>query len=454
MPTLADLEHLLRRTEFVARPSRIDALKDLSRGDAVDDILDVPANPGSANLTQSENWRRGEQLTHHWLDRMAHDSPKPIQEKMGFFWHGHFCSELTKVGSADLMQEQIDTFRRGALTNVRDLAIEMSTQVAMLRYLDNNQNRNTSPNQNFARELMELFLLGVGNYTEADVEAATAAWTGHTDNWQNGEYVWRDDWHDASTKSFLGRNINQGTDATRHGRETIEVMLGNGTIPGAAPNNGGRPSKEVAAEFLSKKLWIEFAGTEPPGAVLTALRDAALAHDFDIRPWLRTLLMRDEFYSTSVKQGLVRSPVEFTVALLYATGRRSAEATPLWLMQGMGQRPLFPPNVSGWKHNSYWVNASAMAKRTETVRQIIWRSMQDYWSGGALHLRNGTISRADVDAWDDQPLKVIDEMLRLADLSLSAGSYDALAEFARNSARWERSDLFHLVMLAPDLQVA
>ena len=456
MPALDDLEHLLRRTEYVARPSRVNALKNLSLDNAVDNILDVPANPGSANLTETQNWRRGEQLTHHWLDRMAHDSPKPIQEKMGFFWHGHFCSDLTKVGSADLMQEQIDTFRSGALTNVRDLAIEMSTQVAMLRYLDNNQNRNTSPNQNFARELMELFLLGVGNYTEADVEAATAAWTGHTDDWRNGDYVWREDWHDASTKRFLGRDINQGANETRHGRETIEVMLGDGTIPNAAPHNGGRPSKEVAAEFLSKKLWIEFAGTEPSAAVINALRDAALASDFDVKPWLRVLLTRDEFYTDAVKRGLVRSPVEFVVALLYATGRRSAEATPLWLMQGMGQRPLFPPNVSGWKHNGYWVNASAMAKRTDTVRQVIWRSMQDYWSGGALRLRNGTISRSDIDAWDaaDQPLKVIDEILRLTDLSLSAGSYDALADFALNSARWERSDLFHLVMLAPDLQVA
>lgn len=459
MPALEDLEHLLRRTEYVARPSRVNELKNLSTDAAIDDILAVPSNPGSANLTEDENWRRGEQLTHHWLDRMAHDSPRPIQERMAFFWHGHFCSDLTKVGSADLMQEQIDTFRRGALSNVRDLAIEMSTQVAMLRYLDNNQNRNTSPNQNFARELMELFLLGVGNYTEADVEAATAAWTGHTDDWRNGEYVWREDWHDASTKTFLGRSINQGADQTVHGRETIEVMLGNGTIPDGATNehNRDRDSRDVAAEFLSKKLWIDFAGTEPSNAVIGDLRDAALDNDFDVKPWLRELLRHPEFYTTEVKQGLVRSPVEFVVALLYATGRRSVEATPLWLMQGMGQRPLFPPNVSGWKHNGYWVNASAMAKRTETVRQFVWRSMQDYWSGGALHLRNGTISYDFVNDRDrDQAdyTEVLDEVLRLAELELSPASYDALASFATSSYRWELSDLFHLAMLAPELQVA
>ena len=110
-------------------------------------------------------------LTHFWLDQMAHDSARPFQERMAFFWHGHFCSEFGKVGSSMLMREQIDLWRREGLGNIRSLATTMSTQVAMIRYLDNNQNKKSSPNQNFARELMELFLLGVGNYTEADVEA-------------------------------------------------------------------------------------------------------------------------------------------------------------------------------------------------------------------------------------------------------------------------------------------
>jgi uncharacterized protein (DUF1800 family) len=456
MPNQSDLEHLLRRTEFVARPTRVNELKTLSIAAAVNNILNVPANPGSTTLTEAEDWRRGEELTHYWLDRMAHDSPKPIQEKMAFFWHGHFCSEFSKVGSAELMREQIDGFRVGALGNLRSLAITMSTQVAMLRYLDNNQNRNTSPNQNFARELMELFILGVGNYLERDVEAATAAWTGHTDNWQTDEYVWRDDWHDARTKSFLGRSINNGGDPRLHGRQTIEVMLGNGTIPTAAPKNGGRPSKEVAAEFISKKLWIEFAGTEPSASIIATLRDAALAADFDLKPWLTALLTHDAFYTQEVKQGRVRSPVEFVVALLVATGRRSAQATPLWLMSGMGQRPLFPPNVSGWKHNAYWVNASAMAKRTETARSIVYRSMQGYWNGdGLIHLKNGTISRTDIqETWRDQPQKVVDEILAMTDISLSQRSYDALLAFSEGGPWWERSDLFQLVMFTPELQVA
>ena len=225
MPSQSDIEHLLRRTEFVARPGRVQHLSGLATIDAVvNDILAVDAGPGAVTFTEAENWRRGEQLTHFWLDRMAHDSSRPIQEKMSFFWHGHLCSEFGKVGSAELMREQIDTFRFSALGNLRSLVTTISTQVAMLRYLDNNQNRQSSPNQNFARELMELFLLGVGNYTEADVEAATAAWTGHTDQWDTDQYVWRADWHDGSPKQFLGRTINDGGDPTTHGYETIDVI--------------------------------------------------------------------------------------------------------------------------------------------------------------------------------------------------------------------------------------
>jgi len=458
MASRSDIEHLLRRTEFVARRSRVDALLPLSRAAAVDNILAVPADPGSVSFTSSENWERGVELTHYWLDRMAHDSPRPLQEKMAFFWHGHFCSDLSKVGSAALMRQQINLFRRRGLGNVRTLARIMSTQVAMLRYLDNNQNKQSSPNQNFARELMELFLLGVGNYTEADVEAATSAWTGHGDQWDTGEYVWRPEWHDGSRKRFLRRWINDGGDPKLHGKETIDVILGNGIVPDGATvaSNRGRPTREVAAEFLSKKLWIEFAGTEPSKAVIGALRDAALANDFAITPWLRTLLMRDEFYSTEVKRGLVRSPVEFMVAGLVATGRRSVDGTPIWLMDGMGQRPLYPPNVSGWRHNGYWVNASAMAKRTDTARQLVWRSMSGYWDGdGRIHLGRGSITRTEVEAdTPGAPKAVLDRLLDLMDLSLRSSTYDALLTYARRAQRWERSDLVMLILLAPDFHTA
>jgi uncharacterized protein (DUF1800 family) len=460
MPSHADIEHLLRRTEYVARPSRVAELLALSTiEECVDNVLAVPVDPPSVEFVDTRNWQRGVELTHFWLDRMAHDSSRPIQEKMAFFWHGHFCSDLSKAGSAVLMRDQIDLFRRNGLTNLRSLAIAMSIQVAMLRYLDNNQNKKTSPNQNFARELMELFLLGVGNYTESDVEAATAAWTGHTDRWDTGEYVWRPDWHDGAAKSFLGAQINVSMPVEQHGAETIQVILGGGVVPAGASvvANRGRPTRAVAAEFLTKKLWAEFAGTDIPSTVLATVRDAALAADFDIVPWLRSLLTRPEFYADETKRGRVRTPVEFVVACLVATGRRSAEATPIWLMDGMGQRPLYPPNVSGWKHNGYWVNPSAMARRTDTARSFVWRSMSGYWNGdGLVHLANGTVSRAEIEqtTYKDAPEALVDRILGLMGVQLSAGSRAALVAMSTSSSRWERTDLLHLILIAPDFHVA
>jgi uncharacterized protein (DUF1800 family) len=468
MPTQSDIEHLLRRSEFVARPARVSELLALPTREAVvDNVLGVPADPGSVVLVEPSDWERSEEYTHFWFNRMAHDSPRPIQEKIAFFWHGHFCSDLSKVGTAELMQQQIDLFRYQGMGNLRSLAKTMSTQVAMIRYLDNNDNRRTSPNQNFGRELMELFMLGVGNYTEQDVEASTAAWTGHTDNWETDAYVWRADWHDNTTKTYLGRTINVDKSPAAqmlHGPETIDTMLGTGVVPASATNvaNRGRETRAVSAEFISRKLWLFFAGTTPPPAVIAALRDVAIANDFAITPWVRALLLRDEFYDAGVKQGLVRSPVDLTVALLVASGKRSEVATPLWLMEGMGQRPLFPPNVSGWRHNGYFVNASAMAKRTQAGQMFFGRLMETYWKdtgpgAGTITLPGGSLTRAQITSSPDSPAKatkLVDDLLAMMRLTVTPTTLAALHQYATASSRWERINVMRLIFLMPELHTA
>ena len=459
MAAQADIEHLLRRTEFVARPARLAALVGGTIDAAVDDILATPGNPGSVTFTATSNWERGVELTYYWFDRMAFDSPKPLQEKISFFWHGLLCSEFGKVGAAELMREQIDTFRFDGLGNLRALVKKIATQVAMLRYLDNNQNRRTSPNQNFARELMELFLLGVGNYTEADVEAATAAWTGHTDDWETDAYIWNAGWHDATPKSFLGRSINANPlDVTNHAYETIDVMLGNGIVPAGATNvaNRGRQTRLVVAEFISRKMWTFFAGTSPPSSVIAAMRDNAITNDFSIRPWLKVMLTSSEFYAVDVKQGLVRSPVDTMVALLAATGLRATDNVPIWLMEGMGQRPLYPPNVSGWKHNGYYVNASAMAQRAACAQSFGWRTMREYWEGdGLIHLAGGTISKTEIEfTYGTKPVELVDRILSLMQITLSATSRNALLTYSSNSQWWERQRLIFLALMAPEFHVA
>ena len=471
----ANVRHLLRRTEFVDRPHRVAELLGLSSIEAaVANVLAVDPVPPSVVFTApaDRDWERGVDLTHFWLDRMANDAARPFQERMAFFWHGHFCSEFGKVGSSMLMREQIDLWRRDGLGNVRDLATTMSTQVAMIRYLDNNQNKKSSPNQNFARELMELFLLGVGNYTEADVEASTAAWTGHSDQWNDevAPYRWRPEWHDSSPKDFLGRRINTDPAPSAwpgHGPETITVILGNGIVPPGADDvaNRGRPTRTVAAEFLSRKLWTSFAtDTPPPAAALAAMRDALLGDDFSVRPWVTAMLTHPDFYTDSVKRGLVRTPVEFVVALLAATGQRSRNADTTWLMESMGQRLLFPPNVSGWRPNGYWVNASAMEGRARTAQNMTWAVSRTYWSGadGPITLAGGSIMRSEITARtpgpDRQPVlsnaALVARFLELMRLQLSPAATAEIVRYADGASVWERNNALLLIMLAPEMQLA
>ncbi len=477
--TEANVRHLLRRTEFVDRPERVTQLSALGTiAAAVDDILAVPATPPTVAFTApaDRDWERGVDLTHFWMDQMARDSARPFQERMAFFWHGHFCSEFGKVGSSAEMRNQIDLWRRDGLGNLRTLAITMSTQVAMIRYLDNNQNKKSSPNQNFARELMELFLLGVGNYTEADVEASTAAWTGHSDQWDDttSPYRWRPEWHDSTSKSFLGRTINRDSSTVAwpgHGPETISVMLGNGSdggvVPAGATNaaNRGRPTREVAAEFLSRKLWTSFAtDAAPSAAVMAAMRTALIDNDFAVRPWVTAMLTHPDFYADSVKNGLVRTPVEYVVALLVATGQRSRDADVTWLMEAMGQRLLFPPNVSGWRPNGYWVNASAMEGRARTAQSFGWAAGRNYWTGddGPLTLAGGTIMRSEITkrtAWPEQApvlsnTAFINRLLDLMRLRLEPATVAKLVDYANSATVWERNNAILLIMLAPEMQVA
>ena len=449
MPALneTNVRHLLRRAEFVDRSSRVAELLGLgSLAAAVDDVMDVDASPGSMTFGASGEWQRQQELAVWWLDRMAHGSPRPFQERLALWWHSHFATGFEKVNHGASMREQIDLFRRECLGNFRDLTVAMSLQVAMLRYLDNNQNRASSPNQNFARELMELFVLGVGNYSEADVEAATAAWTGHTDQWNDdvSPYRWRGEWHDGSPKQLLGVGINRGVDGRDHGPETVRVMLGAGRVPAQAAQvaNRGRPTREVAAEFLSRKLWLHFASGEPSNAVVGRLAQVLVANDFAIRPWVRAMLLDDEFYTSATRTGLVRNPIEYVVAMMVATGVR-AEDAPVWLMDGMG---------NGCSSRRTWPAGRPTATGSTPAR---WRpghgphaastgaATADYWDENeqVLRLGRGTLARSTVTADDTgertlSDAAFLDRLLELADLRVSDRARHRTAPLLQLAAPW------------------
>jgi uncharacterized protein (DUF1800 family) len=450
-----EIVHLLRRTEYVARPERVAALTPGTYAAAVDDVLNVPAGgipipPGLEYHDDDNSYSQYQQAVQWWFERMARTSTRPIQEKMAFFWHGHFCSEWGKVFDTGAMMQQNKLFRDGGLGNVRTLAQAMSIQPAMLRYLDNDQNRRNSPNQNFGRELLELFLLGVGNYTEADVEASTSAWTGHGIDGTTGQYLFRSTQHDYTVRTFLGQPVSNGPDV-------INVVLGPTAVIAVGPNTG-LPARVVAARFLSKKLWEAFAYQAPSATIVNALGDVLVANDFNITPWVRAMLNRPEFLSTTARQGLVKTPVEYITGLLYHTGIAASVAHPEWYAEDMGQAMFYPPNVSGWKVNGYWINASAAAARASFAGNLRWRLQTNRGPSVPLTLRAGTWAWSDLDAMLSPAF--IDTFAAAFDLQLAAATRNALIAWSDTEKtpwgqRWSRSSNgLLLAMIAPEMNVA
>ena len=374
-----DIIHLLRRTEFTARPARVAALSAMATlEDAVDDVLDFgmnspfPALPGMNVHDIANRWSQHPFLHDWWIEAMVHQ-PRPFHEKMTLFWHGHFTTEWSQSERNDLMMRQNQLYRDHALGNFRTLTQLMSIEPAMLRYLSNASNVKGAPNENFARELLELFTLGVGQYSEDDVRAAARAWTGHNYNWStDATYTFYPQNHDTGLKTFFGTTRNWD------GPEIIDEILRDNVA-----------KQLVAAKFIVAKLWRFLADQAPSTTVIDDLAALFVSSGMELRPVVRALLLRPEFYSTQVKQGMVRSPVEWTVAVLAHTGLTSAATRLFDWAPLMGQRVFSPPNVAGWKHNEYFLSTAAVSARANWARRVVTLLRA---SGGFDHL--GSLSNA------------------------------------------------------------
>ncbi len=363
MPTAAsDVAHLLRRAGFEGTSTEIATYAAMDLATIVDTLLDFSPNPpdtppASLSDPNKGDWERMVDLTQWWLDRMA-TVPRPLQEKLTLFWHGHFCTQVSKVGHAVDMFDQNHLFRTAGLGSFESLVQQMSLQVAMLIYLDNDPNSKGSPNENFARELMELFTLGVNQYTQDDVVASARAWTGHNVDYDADPRVYRfyPERHDTDLKTFMGETRNWD------GPEIITRIL---TV---------EPQRSVAARFIARKVWVFFAGTNPSTAVLDALVAAFVGSTLDIRTLLRTMFLMPDFYTATVKRALVRTPVEWIVTVLKSTGQTAVDRNPQWWMEQMGQVLFEPPNVAGWKNNAYWLNSTALWARADFARNVTWHA--------------------------------------------------------------------------------
>ena len=349
--------HLYRRAGF--GPTRDDLVEAERLGPEETLDLLLRGRPGADQLVQTltdvgrvaaARDGGGDQLCGWWLYAMLQGG-HPLREKMTLFWHNHFATSLAKVRNPDLMFRQNVLLRAHALGRLGPMLHEVSRDGAMLVWLDSNSNVKGRPNENYARELMELFSLGVGHYTETDVREAARAFTGwHTDG---TGFRFNPRAHDDGVKAVLGQT------GRWDGDDVVRIVLG----------------RADAARFLVRKLY-QFLVSEaaaPPDALLEPLCESFRKSDYDVAGLVRTVLSSRHFYSAHAFRQRVKGPVEYVLGAVRAVYRGAAEGDPddhplpqqvlVGWLAGMGQQLFFPPNVKGWPGGRSWLNTATLLER-------------------------------------------------------------------------------------------
>ena len=430
--------HLFSRAGFGAVTAEVEAHKNKTWAERVDLVLDTSRAPTLAarpNLSDGRDWYdKYLDMLHYWLDRARVPvSRAPVVEKMALFWHGHLCSSLDKVQDHGAMFDQVQLFRSLGMGNVPELIWRTAIDPAMLMYLDNHLNTVRSPNENFSRELMELFVTGVGQYSEADVRESARAWTGHGLN-DNKRYRYSASDHDGGPKTFLGRQGHW------NGRDIVNLLI--------------QQRRQAHTRFLAAKLWSFFA--YPVSIHDPVVTDIAATYNRNLNAGeaLRAVLMHSEFRTDRAMNGLIRSPVEFAVALMRHSRMDCATAHPEWYLSAMGQQLYRPPNVSGWRSNEYWISESAIWARGAMAGYIRWKA----YERGDLEQVN------DVVSWNPRTFRytadqVVDQALANYNMTLrSSQSRQALIDFVTAERKtvnyWcQRSGLLMLPLLTPEMQL-
>ena len=343
--------HLTRRAGFGATAPEIETLRPLGARGAVDALVH-PSQPDVAFVDFPDpallydRKARASTAQAWWVDRMLR-TRHPLSEKMTLFWHGHFATSMSKVPPA-LMVEQIDLFRAQGMGSFRNLLLAVSKNPAMLVWLDNRYNNKARPNENYAREIMELFSLGLGNYTEDDVHNAARAFTGWTLD-KNLHYVYKDALHDAGPKTFLGRTGNLA------GEDVVAIIV----------------EQPIHQRFICRKLLEFFVYSDPEPELVDALAQTYALSGFDIAHTVGTILRSNVFYSTRAYRALTKSPIEFTIGTLRFMNVHGAPRDTIAWMKRMGQEPLAPPSVKGWDGGPAWINTATLLARFNYVNRIV-----------------------------------------------------------------------------------
>jgi len=304
-------------------------------------LQSMPENERRAfnQIQQSAQRAKEQEIRLWWLDRMVR-TKRPLEEKMTLFWHGLFVSSSTTVKQTYLLYKQNQLLRKYATGNYRVLTHEISKDPAMLVYLNNNQNVKLKPNENYARELMELFTMGIGNYTEEDIKESARAFSGWTN--QGDEFLARPQQHDAGIKTFLGQRGNFDGD------QIVEIIF----------------QQPATAKYIATRILKFFATDTPSTEIVTALAGIVKRNNFEIAPVLQALFSSRWFYSQEVMLRQIKSPVQLIVGSLRALGVSMLQPQQVVnALKVMGQELFNAPTVKGWDGGRAWINTSTLFAR-------------------------------------------------------------------------------------------
>lgn len=345
----------------------------LTREEAVNRLFDSSGDPGVPNwstFANNDDWRAMDAVREWWVDRMISATPR-VTEKLTLFWHDHFATSFDKVEDAKLMWDQHKVLRNRGLGQFRNLLEGVSFGSAMLIYLDNETNVAGAEQENWARELMELFTVGNGRFTEEDVVSMARAWTGHNtvgrtaaNNWTyDPSYIFRSGEHDSGQKTLFGITSNWGAQATLD-----ELCTG--------------VKATATSDYIARKMFQFYVHSNPSQAVVDELAAAWRADSLRTSTLLRAILLHDEFWADSSRYALVKSPVEFMVDIMRRIGYRSNDESVRWRMQGMGMVLFEPPNVAGWGRNNYWLSTATSWTKSRWTNNLKWHADEEGWLQG------------------------------------------------------------------------
>ena len=439
------LGHLLRRAGFGARPAEWTQYAKLGVAETTNSLLHPEQFPDHMSEVLQDiqgdyvDFDDMGSVKKWWTYRMSH-TPRPLEEKMVLFWHGHFATANYKVDNPRWMWQQNQTFRAHALGNFRTMLQAVSRDPAMLVWLDGVENKKGKPNENYGRELLELFTMGVGSgYTEKDVQEGARAFTGWRFERDTMAFSFHPAEHDDGEKTFLGQTGNF------NGDDIIDIVV----------------RQPQTANFLCTKLFKYFVHETPSSADIAPLTKTYFASGYDMRAVVGAILTAPSFYSDAAFHSKIKSPVEFTVTALRTLDAPFSATNNMLIgaTHTMGQDLFNPPNVKGWPGGKTWMNTMTLITRVNFASSISY----EMGRRGTLseHLRRGIAAYGTAPGGLNTPEQMVDAFwgMLLPGHTPTLQTREALLGYARGTSNQINFDgkaggLLSLILSAPEYQLA